>query len=87
MIVGLNSSGTSVFGSRRYGMTSRTSFAESTFFAREFGVEVRAALCFVSAEWSLFAKPFALDEVWTGWPKALGERLLAPKAGWRRNIC
>jgi hypothetical protein len=44
---------------------------------QEFGVQVRAALCFVNAEWSLFAKPFALDEVWIGWPKALGERLRA----------
>jgi hypothetical protein len=43
----------------------------------EFRVEPRAALCFVQAEWSLFAKPFALDEVWIGWPKALGKRLQA----------
>ena len=42
---------------------------------QEFGVQPRAALCFVNGEWSLFAKPFALDEVWIGWPKALGERL------------
>jgi hypothetical protein len=42
---------------------------------QEFAVLPRAALCFVNAEWSLFAKPFALDEVWIGWPKALGERL------------
>jgi hypothetical protein len=40
-------------------------------------IEVKAALCFVDAEWSLFAKPFALDGVWIGWAKALGERLLA----------
>jgi hypothetical protein len=51
---------------------------------REFDVEVRAALCFVSAEWSLFAKPFELGGVWIGWPKALGEKFreqgeLAPK--------
>jgi hypothetical protein len=41
----------------------------------EFGVKARAALCFVDAEWSLFSKPFALEEVWIGWPKALGVRL------------
>jgi hypothetical protein len=41
----------------------------------EFDVEVKAALCFVNAEWSLFAKPFALDGVWIGWSKALGKRL------------
>lgn len=42
---------------------------------REFSVEVRAALCFVNAEWSLFAKPFELGRVWIGWPKALGGRV------------
>lgn len=42
---------------------------------QEFDVTVRAALCFVDAEWSLFAKPFALDGVWIGWAKALGTRL------------
>jgi hypothetical protein len=44
---------------------------------REFSVDVRAALCFVSAEWSLFAKPFNLGGVWIGWPKALHVRLRA----------
>jgi hypothetical protein len=41
----------------------------------ELVVEVRAALCFVDAEWSLFAKPFSLGGVWIGWPKVLGDRL------------
>jgi hypothetical protein len=49
--------------------------ALSDALAREFKVEVRAALCFVAAEWSLFAKPFELGGVWIGWPKALNERL------------
>lgn len=44
---------------------------------QEFGVDARAALCFVNAEWSLFAKPFALQDVWIGWPRALAERLRA----------
>jgi hypothetical protein len=44
---------------------------------QEFRVEARAALCFVQAEWSFSAKPFALDGVWIGWPKALGKRLQA----------
>jgi hypothetical protein len=44
---------------------------------REFSVNVRAALCFVGAEWSLFAKPFDLGGVWIGWPKALDARLRA----------
>jgi hypothetical protein len=43
--------------------------------AREFGIEVRAALCFVGADWPLLAKPFQLDGVLIGWPKALGKEL------------
>jgi len=41
------------------------------------GLSVNPAICFVDAEWSLFAKPFLMNGVWVGWPKALGERLLA----------
>jgi hypothetical protein len=44
---------------------------------REFSVSVRPALCFVAAEWSLFAKPFELGGVWIGWPKALSASLRA----------
>jgi predicted RNA-binding protein YlqC (UPF0109 family) len=44
---------------------------------REFEVDLKAALCFVDAERSLFAKPFNIGGVWIGWAKALGERLLA----------
>jgi hypothetical protein len=41
--------------------------------------DTRAVLGVVGeAEWSLFAKPFALEAVWIGWPNALGERLEAP---------
>jgi hypothetical protein len=47
---------------------------------QEFDVTIRAALCFVDAEWSLFAKPFALDGVWVGWAKALGTPLQAEGA-------
>jgi len=47
---------------------------------QEFDVTVRAALCFVDAEWSMFARPFALDGVWIGWPKALGAHLEAEGA-------
>ena len=46
-----------------------------TAMTLEFKVEVRAALCFVDAEWSLFTKPFDVGGVWIGWPKALGERI------------
>jgi hypothetical protein len=44
----------------------------------EFKIKVRAALCFVNAEWSLFAKPVDLDGVWIGRPKALGKRIRQP---------
>jgi nuclease-like protein len=43
----------------------------------DFTINVRAALCFVAAEWQLFAKPFDLGGVWVGWPKALGAHLCA----------
>jgi hypothetical protein len=43
---------------------------------QELSIEVKAALCFVDAEWSLFAKPFVLSGVWIGWAKAHGDRLL-----------
>jgi hypothetical protein len=43
----------------------------------EFDLTIHPALCFVAAEWSLFARPFEIDGVWVGWAKALGERLRA----------
>ncbi|HZT94768.1 MAG TPA: nuclease-related domain-containing protein [Gaiellaceae bacterium] len=42
----------------------------------EFNVNIRSALCFVGAEWSLFPKPFELGGVWIGWPRVLGDRLI-----------
>jgi hypothetical protein len=53
----------------------RTALGEAVI--HEFRVNVRAALCFVGAEWPLFAKPFGLGGVWIGWPKALDARLHA----------
>jgi Nuclease-related domain len=47
---------------------------------QEFDVSVKAALCFVDAEWSWFAKPFAVNGVWVGRSKALGTRLQADGA-------
>lgn len=37
--------------------------------------DVRAAICFVAAEWSLLARPFEIGGVWVGWAKALGKQL------------
>lgn len=41
-------------------------------------VPVNAALCFVGAEWRLFAKPFQQDGVWVTWEKKLAEMIAAP---------
>lgn len=42
------------------------------------GVPVRVALCFTGTEWSLYARPFSIDEVLVTWPKALARALGAP---------
>jgi Nuclease-related domain len=44
----------------------------------EFELEVTPVVCFVAAEWTLFAKPIRLGDVWIEWPKSLGERVAAP---------
>jgi hypothetical protein len=44
---------------------------------QEFEVTVTPVLCFVNAEWSLFARPFRLGGVWVEWPQSLGQRLTA----------
>ena len=41
-------------------------------------VPVHAALCFIDADWKLFAKPFQQGVVWVTWPKKLGELVAAP---------
>lgn len=44
----------------------------------EFSPAVTPVLCFVDAEWSLFARPCQLEGVWIEWSKSLGERLRSP---------
>ena len=44
----------------------------------EFEVSIRPALCFVDADWQLFARPFELAGVWIGWPKKLRELVGGP---------
>jgi hypothetical protein len=41
-------------------------------------VVVRSAVCFVSSDWSLFAKPFEISGVLVTWPQKLVERIAAP---------
>jgi hypothetical protein len=38
-------------------------------------VPVRGGLVFINAEFGLFASPFAVDDVWVGWGKAIRKRL------------
>jgi hypothetical protein len=64
-----------VFGMSRQVAAIRAALADERLGGES--IEVKAALCFVDAEWSFFAKPFALDGVWIGWAKALGEQLLS----------
>lgn len=40
-------------------------------------VPLHGALCFIDAEWGLFAKPFSIQDVHVTWSKKLRERLLA----------
>lgn len=42
------------------------------------GVPVVAVLCFVDAEWALFAKPFTLDAVHVAWPDATADLVARP---------
>jgi hypothetical protein len=42
-----------------------------------FEVPISAALCFIDAEWKLFAKPFQLKGVWVTWGKRLAEMIAA----------
>ena len=41
-------------------------------------VTVNAAVCFIEAEWKLFAKPFQLGGVWVTWGTKLAEMIAAP---------
>jgi hypothetical protein len=40
-------------------------------------VPVHKALCFVEADWSLFARPLRFGDVHVVWPRALGKLLRA----------
>jgi hypothetical protein len=44
----------------------------------EFELRITPVVCFVAAEWSLFAKPLRFGSVWVEWSKSLGERLTTP---------
>ena len=41
-------------------------------------VPVTSALCFIEAEWKLFAKPFQQNGVWVTWAKKLAEMIAEP---------
>jgi hypothetical protein len=44
----------------------------------EASVPINAALCFIEAEWKLFAKPFQQNGVWVTWAKKLAEMIAEP---------
>jgi hypothetical protein len=44
----------------------------------ELGLAMSGVLCFVDAEWPLFAKPFKLRGVWIEWAESLAQRLQQP---------
>jgi diadenosine tetraphosphatase ApaH/serine/threonine PP2A family protein phosphatase len=39
---------------------------------------VLPALCFFDSDWGLLDRPFNIEEVWVGWPRALGKLLRQP---------
>ncbi len=41
-------------------------------------VPVHAAVCFIEAEWKLFAQPFQHEGVWVTWAKKLAEMIAQP---------
>jgi hypothetical protein len=41
----------------------------------EFALSITPVLCFVDAEWRLFARPFQLGGVWVEWPRSLRARV------------
>lgn len=58
----------------------RASAGRSRQFVQPLGgvqVPIHAALCFIEADWNLFAKPFQLDGVWVTWAQKLAEMIAA----------
>ncbi|MDQ6613631.1 MAG: hypothetical protein M3083_02425 [Actinomycetota bacterium] len=41
-------------------------------------VPVHSAVCFIEAEWKLFARPFQHDEVWITWATNLAKMIAEP---------
>jgi len=65
-----------VTGMARQVAAVRATLGEPTI--AEFELRITPVVCFVAAEWSLFAKPLRFDVVWVEWPQSLGKRLAAP---------
>jgi hypothetical protein len=65
-----------VSGMAKQVATVREALGDATI--AEFELEVTPVVCFVAAEWTLFAKPFRLGGVWIEWPQSLRQRLVAP---------
>jgi hypothetical protein len=55
------------------GMNKQVEAVKAALGEEFVGVQVCKAICFVDADWSLFARPIELDKVHVCWPRALGK--------------
>lgn len=60
------------------GMTRQVAQVRAALEADAPDVPVRGVLCFVEADWPLFADPFTVDDVTVMWPRRLRSVLTAP---------
>lgn len=49
-------------------------------------MQICKAICFVAADWSLFARPIEMDRVQVLWPRALGKLIRAEGGLGRETI-
>jgi hypothetical protein len=55
------------------GMAKQAEAVREAIGAEFASVQICKAICFVDADWSLFARPIELDKVHVCWPRALGK--------------
>lgn len=61
------------------GMSRQAEAVRAALGAEFDGVCVCKTICFVDADWSLFARPIEMDKVHVLWPRALGKLIQAKK--------
>lgn len=57
------------------GMTKQTRAVRTALGDEDASVKICKTICFVNADWSLFARPIEMDGVHVLWPRALGKLL------------